>query len=102
MADGKLRPTQVKTLPYPGFPTDMQAQIAAVLCLAEGTSIVTESIFENRFRYVNDLVRMGAKVRVEGNSAIITGVPSFTGIRSSCRSSVGHRSTGRRRSQRGR
>ena len=79
MADGKLRPTQVKTLPYPGFPTDMQAQIAAVLCLAEGTSIVTESIFENRFRYVNDLVRMGAKVRVEGNSAIITGVPSFNG-----------------------
>ena len=79
MADGKLRPTQVKTLPYPGFPTDMQAQIAAALCLAEGTSVVTESIFENRFRYVNDLIRMGAKVRVEGNSAIITGVKQFTG-----------------------
>ena len=79
MADGKLRPTQVKTLPYPGFPTDMQAQIAAVLCLAEGTSVVTESIFENRFRYVNELTRMGAKIRVEGNTAIITGVPQFTG-----------------------
>ena len=79
MADGKLRPTQVKTLPYPGFPTDMQAQIAAALCLAEGTSVVTESIFENRFRYVNDLIRMGAKVRVEGNSASITGVKQFTG-----------------------
>ena len=79
MADGALRPTQVKTLPYPGFPTDMQAQIATVLCLAEGTSVVTESIFENRFRYVNELARMGAKVRVEGNSAIITGVRQFTG-----------------------
>ncbi len=79
MADGKLRPTQVKTLPYPGFPTDMQAQIAAVLCLAEGTSVVTESIFENRFRYVGDLTRMGAKIRVEGNTAIITGVSKFTG-----------------------
>ncbi len=79
MADGKLRPTQVKTLPYPGFPTDMQAQIATVLCLAEGTSVVTESIFENRFRYVNELARMGARVRVEGNSAIITGVEKFTG-----------------------
>ena len=57
----------------------MQAQIATVLCLSEGTSVVTESIFENRFRYVNELTRMGAKVRVEGNSAIITGVNGFTG-----------------------
>ncbi len=79
MADGALRPTQVKTLPYPGFPTDMQAQIAAALCLASGTSVVTESIFENRFRYVSELTRMGAKIRVEGNSAIITGVPKYTG-----------------------
>lgn len=79
MADGKLRSTQIKTLPYPGFPTDMQAQMATVLALAEGTSIVTESIFENRFRYVQELVRMGAKIRVEGNVAIINGVPKFLG-----------------------
>ena len=79
MADGNLRSTQVKTLPYPGFPTDMQAQIAAALCLSDGISVVTESIFENRFRYVAELMRMGAKIRVEGNTAIITGVPGFTG-----------------------
>ena len=79
MADGTLRSTQVKTLPYPGFPTDMQAQIATALCLSDGISIVTESIFENRFRYVAELIRMGAKIRVEGNTAIITGVPGFTG-----------------------
>ena len=79
MADGVLRSTQVKTLPYPGFPTDMQAQIAAALCLSDGISVVTESIFENRFRYVAELVRMGAKIRVEGNTAIITGVQGFTG-----------------------
>jgi len=79
MADGVLRSTQVKTLPYPGFPTDMQAQIAAALCLSDGISVVTESIFENRFRYVAELVRMGARIRVEGNTAIITGVKGFTG-----------------------
>lgn len=79
MADGKLRATQIKTLPYPGFPTDMQAQMAAVLALADGTSIVTESIFENRFRYVSELCRMGAKIRVEGNTAIISGVSHYTG-----------------------
>jgi len=71
--------THVKTLPYPGFPTDMQPQIAAALALAEGTSIVTESIFENRFKYVDELVRMGATITVEGNSAIITGVKAYTG-----------------------
>jgi len=79
MADGKLRPTQVKTLPYPGFPTDMQAQMTTILSLTDGTSIVTESIFENRFRYVQELARMGAKIRVEGNSAIISGVGHYTG-----------------------
>ena len=79
MADGDLKSTQVKTLPYPGFPTDMQAQMAAILALADGTSIVTESIFENRFRYVAELVRMGAKIRVEGNSAIITGIKKYNG-----------------------
>ena len=79
MADGALKSTQVKTLPYPGFPTDMQAQIAATLCLSDGISVVTESIFENRFRYVPELIRMGAKVRVEGNTAIITGMPKLSG-----------------------
>ena len=81
MADGKLRPTQIKTLPYPGFPTDMQAQMAAALARASGTSIVTESIFENRFRYVSELCRMGAKIRVEGNSAFITGIERYNGAR---------------------
>ena len=79
MADGKLKATQIKTLPYPGFPTDMQAQIAAALVLSEGTSIVIESIFENRFQYVPELVKMGAKVRVEGNTAIINGVSGLNG-----------------------
>jgi UDP-N-acetylglucosamine 1-carboxyvinyltransferase len=79
MADGKLNATKIKTLPYPGFPTDMQAQMAAVLALADGTSIVTESIFENRFRYVAELVRMGANICVEGNAAIINGVPKYNG-----------------------
>ena len=75
----KLNHTQVKTLPYPGFPTDMQPQIAVVLALSEGTSIVTESIFENRFKYVDELTRMGASIKVEGNTAIITGVNKYTG-----------------------
>lgn len=71
--------TQVKTLPYPGFPTDMQPQMAVVLGLSVGTSIVTESIFENRFKYVDELTRMGANIKVEGNAAIITGVNNYTG-----------------------
>ena len=71
--------TQIKTLPYPGFPTDMQPQMAIALALAEGTSIITESIFENRFRYVDELALMGAQIQVEGNTAIITGVKGFTG-----------------------
>jgi UDP-N-acetylglucosamine 1-carboxyvinyltransferase len=74
-----LMHTQVKTLPYPGFPTDMQPQITAALALAEGTSIVTESIFENRFKYVDELTRMGAGIKVEGNTAIINGVEKYTG-----------------------
>ncbi|MDD3279276.1 MAG: UDP-N-acetylglucosamine 1-carboxyvinyltransferase [Lachnospiraceae bacterium] len=73
--------THVKTLPYPGFPTDMQPQISVALALASGTSIVTESIFENRFKYADELARMGACVKVEGNSAIIDGVEGFTGAR---------------------
>lgn len=71
--------THVKTLPYPGFPTDMQPQITAALALSKGTSIVTESIFENRFKYVDELTRMGANIKVEGNTAIIDGVGRYTG-----------------------
>ncbi|MBQ6319424.1 MAG: UDP-N-acetylglucosamine 1-carboxyvinyltransferase [Lachnospiraceae bacterium] len=78
-APRRLTNTHVKTLPYPGFPTDMQPQIATTLALSEGTSIVTESIFENRFKYVGELQRMGANIKVEGNTAIIEGVDSFTG-----------------------
>lgn len=74
-----LRHTQVKTLPYPGFPTDMQPQIAVALALSQGTSIVTESIFDNRFKYVDELTRMGANIKVEGNTAIINGVAKYTG-----------------------
>lgn len=76
-----LRSTNVKTLPYPGFPTDMQPQITATLALAKGSSIVTESIFENRFKYVDELARMGANIKVEGNTAIIDGVERYTGAR---------------------
>lgn len=79
MADGRLKPTQVKTLPYPGFPTDMQPQMVTTLALSHGTSVITESIFENRFRYVAELARMGAKIKVEGNSAVITGMEGYKG-----------------------
>ncbi len=74
-----LTHTHVKTLPYPGFPTDMQPQITVTLALSSGTSIVTESIFENRFKYVDELTRMGANIKVEGNTAIIDGVSKYTG-----------------------
>jgi len=75
----RLKSTHIKTLPYPGFPTDMQPQMAVALALAEGTSIVTESIFENRFKYVDELARMGASVKVEGSVAVIDGIKSFSG-----------------------
>ena len=75
----RQRSTNIKTLPYPGFPTDMQPQMAVTLALAEGTSMVTESIFENRFKYVDELARMGGNIKVEGNVAVIDGVPGFTG-----------------------
>ncbi len=77
----RLQGTNVKTLPYPGYPTDMQPQIGVALSLAEGTSIVTESIFENRFKYLDELARMGGIAKVEGNTAIITGVKRLTGAR---------------------
>ena len=79
VAKGRLTSTQVKTLPYPGYPTDMQPQMAVILGIAEGTSTVTESIFENRFKYVDELTRMGASIKVEGNTAIIDGVSRYTG-----------------------
>ena len=81
VSKGRLKSTHVKTLPYPGFPTDMQPQIGVTLALCEGTSIITESIFENRFKYLDELARMGASVKVEGNSAAIEGVEKFSGAR---------------------
>ena len=78
-ADGPLVKTSVKTMPHPGFPTDMQPQISTLLCLAEGTSIVTEEIFNNRFRYVDELRRMGADISVEGKVAVIEGVGKLMG-----------------------
>lgn len=81
IADKKLKSTRVKTMPYPGFPTDMQPQIGVALALADGTSTITENIFENRFKYVSELVRMGAKIKVESNTAIITGVAKLSGAK---------------------
>ena len=81
VASGDLHNTQVTTLPYPGFPTDMQPQMTVVLGVAQGTSTVTESIFENRFKYVDELTRMGASIKVESNIAIISGVDQYTGAR---------------------
>ena len=76
---GAMRKIQVKTMYYPGFPTDMQPQLAAALCLAEGTSVVTEGVWENRFRYSDELRRMGAKIQVDGKVAVIEGVEKLTG-----------------------
>ena len=71
----------LSTAPYPGFPTDMQPQMTVVLGMADGTSTVTESIFENRFKYVDELSRMGADIKVESNIAIIRGIKEYTGAR---------------------
>ena len=81
VSKGDLHNTQVKTLPYPGFPTDMQPQIGVTLALCKGTSTITETIFENRFKYLSELARMGANVKVEGNAATIEGVDKFSGAR---------------------
>ena len=75
----KLKSVDIKTMPYPGFPTDMQSVFASMLCTSKGTSIVVENIFENRFKYTNELKRMGAKITIEGRSAIINGVRRLTG-----------------------
>ena len=77
--EGKLTSTNVKTMPYPGFPTDMQPQIAAVLCLAEGTSILNEGVWDNRYRYADEFRRMGANIQVNGKVAVIEGVRALTG-----------------------
>jgi len=77
--DGPLQRTHIKTMPYPGFPTDMQPQMSTVLCLAEGTSTVTEGVWDNRFKYVDELAKMGSSIRVDGRTAIIEGVPYLTG-----------------------
>jgi UDP-N-acetylglucosamine 1-carboxyvinyltransferase len=74
-----FRAVDVKTMPYPGFPTDMQPQISAFLCLAKGTSVVSENIFENRFMHMHELRRLGADIRLEGQSAIINGVAKLSG-----------------------
>lgn len=76
---GPLRRTNVKTQPYPGFPTDMQPQLSTILCLAQGTSIVTEGVWDNRYKYVDELLKMGAVIRVDGRVAIIEGVTGLTG-----------------------
>ena len=76
---GPLQRTNIKTMPYPGFPTDMQPQIAAVLCLAEGTSVLTEGVWDNRYRYTEEFRRLGAKIQVDGKIAIIEGVDHLTG-----------------------
>ena len=76
---GPLIKTNIKTLPYPGFPTDMQPQLAAALCLAQGTSIITESVWASRFRYTDEFKRMGAQIQVDGNLAIIEGVDHLSG-----------------------
>lgn len=77
--DGPLRRANIKTLPYPGFPTDMQPQVAACLCQAEGTSVLTEGVYDNRYRYVDEFRRMGAQIQVDGKVAVIEGVRKLTG-----------------------
>lgn len=84
VSNGKLKAVDVKTLPFPGFPTDMQAQMMAMLVVAEGNSRVTETVFENRFMHVNELMRMGAKITTEGRSAAISGPSHLTGCSVRC------------------
>lgn len=77
--DKPLKSVDIKTLPYPGFPTDMQAPMMALLCTVPGTSIITETVFENRFMHVNELKRLGASIKIEGRSAVVEGVEALTG-----------------------
>lgn len=78
-ASGKIDSVDIKTMPYPGFPTDMQAQFMALLSIADGVSIITETVFENRFMHVNELKRMGANIKIDGRSAVVEGVEKLTG-----------------------
>lgn len=77
--DKELHPTNVKTLPYPGFPTDLQPQLGVCLALAQGTSIINESIWESRFQYTNELNKMGAKITAQGKTAVFEGVSKLSG-----------------------
>ena len=77
--EGPLKPIDVRTMPYPGFPTDMQAQMMTFLATVPGTSVVSEMVFENRFLHVDELIRMGAQIKTEGNVAVVQGVPALTG-----------------------
>ena len=77
-ANRALKATNIKTMPYPGFPTDMQSQFVTMLALAEGTSIIVENIFENRFKYVPELIKMGANITIEGTTAIVQGVDTYS------------------------
>jgi len=79
ISDGKLNRANIKTQPYPGFPTDLNPQMGVLLCLAQGTSILTEGVWENRFRYVEELKRMGAKIKVDGRTAVVEGVGALSG-----------------------
>ncbi|MCL6612901.1 MAG: UDP-N-acetylglucosamine 1-carboxyvinyltransferase [Peptococcaceae bacterium] len=79
--DGRIRPTDIKTMPYPGFPTDMQPQFTAMMTLAGGTSVITETVFENRFMHVNELKRMGARIKVSGRTVIVQGAGRLSGAR---------------------
>jgi UDP-N-acetylglucosamine 1-carboxyvinyltransferase len=81
---GKILPTDIKTMPHPGFPTDMQQPFVALLSLGDGCSVVTETVYENRFRYTTELEKMGANILVEGRSAIVRGVERLTGAAVSC------------------
>ena len=77
--DGPIKAVDIKTMPYPGFPTDMQAQFMAMLTVAEGTGMVTETVFENRFMHVDELKRMGANIKIDGRTSVVEGVPRLTG-----------------------
>src|SRR6185312_1951736 len=83
-SNGALKPLDVKTEEYPGFATDLQAQYMALMTLAEGISFVTETIFENRFMHVQELVRMGANIRIEGRQAIVAGIEALSGAEVTC------------------
>jgi UDP-N-acetylglucosamine 1-carboxyvinyltransferase len=77
--EGPILPTDIQTLPFPGFPTDMQAQTMCLLALAKGSCVITENVFENRFMFASELQRMGADITIEGHHAIVHGVPGFSG-----------------------